>query len=117
MVNSTSRVLLYIWLALLASPLAWGASLTAMFWLTHPVCQGGLPRLALVVTGVACAVVALLGSVLSAHWLKRAPSRPIEDSGDALVFLMRIGLWGGLIFALVIGLSLVPTALLTPCPL
>jgi hypothetical protein len=32
------------------------------------------------------------------------------------VFLLRMALWGGLMFALVIALSLVPTALLTPCP-
>jgi hypothetical protein len=115
MTQTAPRVLLLIWVAIVASPLAWSASLVTMFWLTHPVCQG-LPRSVLIVSGGLCAVVALAGALAAARGLKRVPEAPIEDSGDVPLFLLRLALWSGFMFALVIALSLVPTALLTPCP-
>jgi hypothetical protein len=113
--KTAPRVLVFIWSTVLISPVAWGVSLASMFWLTHPVCQG-LPRATLVLSGAACAVLALVGSGAAANALRRSPAFESEDSGDVPGFLLRLGLWGGLIFALVIGLSLVPAALLTPCP-
>jgi hypothetical protein len=113
--RSAPRVLVFIWLTVLGSPIAWAASLVTMFWLTHPVCQG-LPRSALVASGVVCALVALAGAIAAGRALKRAPTRSAEDADDVAVFLLRLALWGGLMFALVITLSLVPTTLLTPCP-
>ena len=112
--RSTPRILVFIWLTVLSSPAAWAVSLVVMFWLTHPVCQGA-SRSVLVLSGTVCAVIALAGSLAAHHALRRAPARSVEDSDDVVVFLLRLALWGGLIFALVIGLSLVPTALLTPC--
>ena len=109
------RVLVFIWLAVLASPIAWAASLVTMFWLTHPVCQG-LSRSVLTLSGTGCVVVALAGTLAAGRALKRGSARAAEDSEDVLVFLLRLALWSGLVFALVITLSLVPTALLTPCP-
>jgi hypothetical protein len=112
--QSAPRVLTFIWLTVLASPAAWAVSLVLMFWLTHPVCQG-TSRSVLVLSGAVCAVIALGGSLAARHALARAPARATEDSDDVVVFLLRLALWSGLIFALVIGLSLVPAALLTPC--
>jgi hypothetical protein len=109
------RILLFIWLMVLGSPLAWAVSLVTMFWLTHPVCQG-LSRAVLAFSGGLCGLVALAGAIAAAQVLKRVPERTSEDSGDVPVFLLRLAMWGGLMFALVIALSLVPAGLLTPCP-
>jgi len=113
--RAAPRVLVLIWVTVLASPLAWATSLVTMFWLTHPVCQG-LSRSVLIVAGSLCALVALAGALAADRALKRVPGRHVEESGDVPVFLLRMALWGGFMFALVIALSLVPTALLTPCP-
>jgi hypothetical protein len=109
------HVLVWVWLAVLASPIAWAASLVSMFWLTHPVCQG-LSRSVLTLAGVGCALVAVGGALSARSALRRASACSAESSDDVCVFLLRLALWSSLIFALVIGLSLVPTALLTPCP-
>ena len=109
------RVLVFIWVTVLVSPLAWATSLVTMFWLTHPVCQG-LPRSVLIVSGSLCALVAAASALAADRGLKRAPGRSTDDSGDVPVFLLRLARWGGWMFALVIALSLVPTALLKPCP-
>ncbi len=111
----TPRSFFFIWLTVLASPIAWSVSLLAMFWLTNPVCQG-LSRSALTLTGVLCALVSVIGAFAAGRALNRTPKRAAEDSEDVPVFLLRLAMWGGLMFALVIALSLVPTALLTPCP-
>lgn len=113
--KAAPRVLLWIWLAVLASPIAWAVSLVTMFWLTHPVCQG-LPRSVLTLTGATCLIVALAGSAAGWRALCRASPRSVENSGDVPVFLFRLAFWNGLIFALVILLSLIPGSMLTPCP-
>jgi hypothetical protein len=113
--RTAPRVLAFIWVAVLASPFAWAASLATMFWLTHPVCQG-MSRSVLIASGILCAIVALAGALAAARELKRVPGAPVDDSSDVPLFLLRLALWGGFMFALVIALSLVPTALLTPCP-
>lgn len=113
--RTAPRVLTFIWIAVLVSPLAWAASLGTMFWLTHPVCQG-MSRSVLIASGSVCAVIALAGALAAARELRRIPGAPVDDSGDVPLFLLRLALWGGFMFALVIALSLVPTALLTPCP-
>ena len=115
MTARTARILFFIWLSVLASPIAWGASLITMFWLTHPVCQG-LPRAVLVLVGMLCALIALAAALAAGRGLKRAPARLAEEVDDVAVFLLGLAMWAGLLFALVIVLSLVPTALLTPCP-
>ncbi len=108
------RILVFIWLAVLASPIAWGASLVTMFWLTHPVCQG-LSRSVLTGVGMLCALLALAGAIAAGRGLRRASGLRADDE-EVGRFLLRLAMWGGLIFTLVIVLSLVPTALLTPCP-
>jgi hypothetical protein len=113
--HATARTLVLIWFTVLASPLAWGLSLVSMFWLTHPVCQG-LSRSVLILAGAICAAVSLAGAFIAAATLKRGSAQAGEPADDPLLFLLRLAAWSGLIFALVIGLSLVPTAMLTPCP-
>ena len=113
---AANRILMFVWFTVLASPIAWGTSLVAMLWLTHPVCQG-MSRSYLTLLGVACALVALCGALAAGRALHRTPARVVEDSGDTLSFLLRLAMWSGWMFALVIGFSLVPTALLSPCPL
>ena len=115
MTARTARILFFIWLSVLASPIAWGASLITMFWLTHPVCQG-LPRAALTLVGMLGAFIALAAALAAGRGLKRAPARLAEDGDDVAVFLLSLAMWAGLLFALVIVLSLAGTALLTPCP-
>jgi hypothetical protein len=70
----------------------------------------------LVLAGSLCAAVALAGALAAHSALKRVPSAPVEDSSDVPLFLLRLALWSGFMFALVIALSLVPTAQLTPSP-
>ena len=115
MTARAARILFFIWLSVLASPIAWGASLITMFWLTHPVCQG-LPRTVLIRVGVLCALIALAAAFAARRGLKRARPPLAEDADDVAVFLLGLAMWAGLLFALVIVLSLVPTVLLTPCP-
>jgi hypothetical protein len=102
-----SRPLFRVWILVLAGPLAWGTSLVTMFWLTHPVCQGH-SRSMLVLTGVACVAISLAATVFA--------TRFASTLDEVSRFLARLAFWGGLVFSLVIALSLVPTALLTPCP-
>ncbi len=113
--NGGHRFLVFIWAMVLASPLAWAASLVSMFWLTHPVCQG-LSRSSLILTGFGCALVALTASSAAGRALRCSPGQWAEDGQEVAVLLLQLARWSGLIFALVIVLSLVPTALLTPCP-
>jgi TRAP-type C4-dicarboxylate transport system permease small subunit len=82
-----------------------------MFWLTHPVCQGW-PRSSIVVVGLLCIAIAVVGGLLAWRQAKRARSAEDDISG----FLCEIALWSAAIFTLVIALSLVPAGLLTPCP-
>jgi hypothetical protein len=114
--NASPRSLAFIWATVLVSPFAWGASLVSMFWLTHPVCQG-LSRLPLVLTGAGCTIAALAASGVARRALKRLSGGSIEHANEVLAFLLCLARWSGLVFALVIALSLVPTAILTPCTL
>jgi hypothetical protein len=102
-----------LWLAVLISPVAWSVSLAAMFWLVHPVCQGA-GRGLLWVTGGVCAALALIALVGSGAGLAKAGCPP-ERQGIA-PFMLRLAACASAIFALVILLSMVPIALLTPCP-
>lgn len=113
--NPGQRLLLFIWTTVLASPLAWGASLVSMFWLTHPVCQG-LARASLILTGAGCALVALAASAAAGRAQTRYLRNSVAQPDEVAMFLLRLARWSGLIFTLVIMLSLVPTAVLTPCP-
>ena len=111
MSTAAPRSLLVVWLAVMAGPIGWSVSLLVMFWLTHPVCQGS-PRASIVGVGLFCIAIALIGGLLAWRQLKRAPAQMDEIS----TFLCEIAVWSAAIFALVIALSLVPTGMLTPCP-
>jgi hypothetical protein len=107
------RVMLLIWVALLGAPLAWSLSLGTMFWLTHPVCQG-MTHAAILIAGATCALLAAAAGFLARYMLGYAgQTATMTQSGP---FLLRIAVGASAIFTLVIVLSLVPLALLTPCP-
>jgi hypothetical protein len=107
------RVLLLLWVALLGAPLAWSLSLGTMFWLTHPVCRG-MTHAAILIAGVICALLAVGAGVLARYLLHGAgETAAMPDSGP---FLLRMAMGASAIFTLVIVLSLVPLAMLTPCP-
>lgn len=99
-----------IWTVMLLGPLAWGASLTGMFWATHPVCQGASHGWIYAI-GVACAVLTLGAGLLG--WRALAVERAERESEH---FLLQLGVGASALFALVIMLSLVPISMLTPCP-
>jgi hypothetical protein len=99
-----------VWTVVLLGPLAWGASLTAMFWATHPVCQGASHGLIYGIGG-ACAVLTLSAGLLG--WRSLAVERAEHESEH---FLLQVGVGASALFALVIALSLVPISMLTPCP-
>jgi len=100
-----------VWSVLLLGPIAWGLSLTAMFGPTHPVCQGA-SRAWIYAIGAACAGVTLFGGLMG--WRAMAGERA-SHQGDRL-FLLQMVVGASAMFALVIGLSLVPVSMLTPCP-
>ena len=102
-----------LWSGVLLGPMAWSICLESLFWLTHPVCQGG-DRSWLWGVGVAGLVIAAGASIVSALSLARSGFPP-ERSGIA-PFMMRLAIGMGAIFSLVILLSMVPIAMLTPCP-
>jgi hypothetical protein len=107
------RVLFLLWIALLGAPTAWSLSLGTMFWLTHPVCQG-MTHAAILIAGVICALLAAGCGVLAHYMLRGAcETAAMPDSGP---FLLRMAMGASAIFTLVIVLSLVPLAMLTPCP-
>jgi hypothetical protein len=110
---SRPRLILLVWLAFLGAPLAWSLSLGAMFWLTHPVCQG-MTRMSMLVAGSICALIAVCAGVLASYTLHRLNARLPQPDGET--FLLRLALGGSAIFTLVILLSMVPVAMLTPCP-
>ena len=109
----STRRLTWIWLAVLGAPVAWAASLFLMSWLTRPVCAGSSYAL---VSGVGALCVALaVGSGLLAFGIMRSGSgSPTMSSMEA--FLLRLAMGMSALFTLVIGLSMVPIAILTPCP-
>jgi hypothetical protein len=111
--TSKSRLLLLVWTAVLGAPFAWAASLGAMFWLTHPVCQG-MTHTAIVAVGSTCAVLAA-GAGALAHYLLRHSGATAAIPGSG-AFLLKVALGSSPMFALVILLSMVPIAMLTPCP-
>jgi hypothetical protein len=107
------RMLLLLWTALLGAPTAWSLSLGTMFWLTHPVCQG-MTHAAILIAGIICALLAAGAGLLARHMLRDAgETAAMPDSGP---FLLRMAIGASAIFTLVIVLSLVPLAMLTPCP-
>jgi hypothetical protein len=106
--------MLLLWMGVLLGPAAWGISLATLFWLTHPVCQGG-ERSSLWTVGAVCLAMAVGACVVSGVSLARAGFPP-ERSGIA-PFMMRMAVGLAAIFSLVILLSMVPIAMLTPCPL
>ena len=105
------RALLLIWTAVLVAPIAWSISLIAMFWLTNPACLDG-NRVPIVGTGVVCVLLAIGSGLLAFHG-----SRRYADAAQSGRFLLALAQGSSAIFALVIALSLVPVAMLTPCPL
>jgi uncharacterized membrane protein YidH (DUF202 family) len=113
-VPARPRALLLIWAALLIGPIAWAASLGTMFWLTDPACQGG-SRNSIVITGVICVVLAIGSGLLAGYGSRRYAHDPQATDGGR--FLLSLAKGGSAIFALVIALSLVPVAMLSPCPL
>ncbi|HVY83290.1 MAG TPA: hypothetical protein VG994_20050 [Steroidobacteraceae bacterium] len=106
------RFLWLIWSAVLLAPIAWSISLVVMFWLTDPVCQGASRTLIFAVGG-ACIVLAIVSGLLARGGLSRVPG---DEADDFRRFLLHLALWSSALFALVIALSIVPVALLTPCP-
>jgi hypothetical protein len=108
------RVLWLVWVAVLLPPTAWAISLGAMFWLTDPACQGG-SRVPIVATGVICTVLAIGAGLLARHGSRRYGDAPESTHSGQFLLTMAKGM--SAIFALVILLSLVPVAMLSPCPL
>jgi hypothetical protein len=109
----SGRQMLLLWSGVLIGPIAWAFSLTSMFWFTHPVCQGA-DRTVLWVTGGTCAAVSAGACVGAAVWLARA--RVWRERAEIAPFMLGLGIGAGALFALVILLSMVPIAMLTPCP-
>ena len=102
-----------LWSGVLLGPAAWSICLVSLFWLTHPVCQGGERSWLWSVAGT-CLAIAVGASIVSVLALARAGFPP-ERTGIA-PFMMRLAIGMGAIFSLVILLSMVPIAMLTPCP-
>ena len=109
----TGGRILWLWAGVLLGPIAWSVSLVSMFWLTHPVCQGAA-RGFLWATGAACALTAIAAGIGASLALARHGFPP-ERAGTA-PFLLRLAVGASAMFALVILLSMVPIAMLTPCP-
>ncbi len=101
----------------LAPPLAWALSLIAMSWLTHPVCEGR-PHGLITAAGIVCLLIAAVAGVLARRKLisGTGPDQGSAAEAEVAVFLHRMALWLSVMFAAVILLSLVPIAILTPCP-
>jgi F0F1-type ATP synthase membrane subunit c/vacuolar-type H+-ATPase subunit K len=112
MKTSRGRVLVLIWVAMLLAPIAWGASLAAMFWLTDVACAAQT-RMPVLVTGLICVALALGSGLLAVHGSHRYAEMPEAPQSSRFLFAMAKG--GSAIFALVIALSLVPVAMLSPC--
>jgi hypothetical protein len=108
------RDMLLLWTGVLLGPIAWSISLVALFWLTHPVCQGARHGL-LWVTGGVCAVIG--GVTLLGAWIALRRIGHARESTGIAPFMVRMALAVSAIFTLVILLSVVPIGLLTPCPL
>lgn len=111
---SRPRTLLIVWVALLLGPVAWSASLGAMFWLTDPACQSG-SRVSLVSTGILCLVLSIVAGILAWGGARRYAHE--GEGSQAERFLLGMAKGASALFALVIALSLVPVAMLSPCPL
>jgi hypothetical protein len=107
------RQIVLLWAGVLLGPIAWSISLPSMLWLTHPVCLGS-GRGLLWGTGAVCALVAIGTCVVASLQLARH-GFPHEGASVA-AFMLRMAVGASAIFALVILLSMVPIAMLTPCP-
>jgi hypothetical protein len=108
-----ARRILLLWVVVLLGPIAWSISLNLMLWLTQPVCRG-YSQGWLWGTGGICALLAVSAGITASRQLARE-GLPPERAGVA-PFMLRLAVGASAIFALVILLSMVPIAMLTPCP-
>lgn len=109
-----------LWLMVLLPPLAWSFNHVAILWMTHPVCQGA-SRGWIVQIGIVCFLLAAGAGVFAHRRLQRVARSSAAEldaswRGDFETFLLRLAMGSSPVFALVILLSMVPNALLTPCP-
>ena len=102
---------LLLWSVLLIAPFAWSLALGAMLPMTDWVCEHG-GRTSMLWIGVLCLVLSLAAAALGAISLQNDP----ESARERSHFMLSLGTWMSVIFALVILFYIIPVFLLSPCP-
>jgi hypothetical protein len=110
---------LWLWMGVLAPPLAWCAHLQVVYALAQAVCLDQLSMTTLHVVSAAALAAAVLGGLASCwHWSSLWPAR--SSSSDLALqranFVALLGALAGIMFSLVIVAQWIAVAMLHPCP-
>jgi hypothetical protein len=109
--RSRRSTFILLWSVLLSAPVAWSLALGAMLPMTDWVCgHGGRP--AILSVGLVCLLFSLATAGLGVLSLQNDPERNNERTR----FLLVLGTWMSVMFALVILFYIIPVFLLNACP-
>jgi hypothetical protein len=97
------------WAGLVASPAAWAIHHQVGAYLNFTDCRTGGAAV-IVLVGLACLAVALLGG-----WLSFGAWRALPETRGSPRFIATLGLMSGVLFSLTILMQMAAAAILPPC--
>jgi hypothetical protein len=109
------RSRLLYWAGVALGPLAWGTNLQGVYVLAHFSCEK--TRMTGTIMSAVLAIVALLGSAISARAVQRRAGAQWADAqgGGPRTFMAWLGVGTGVLFALVIANQLAASLMISPC--
>ncbi|MGY3551582.1 uncharacterized membrane protein YidH (DUF202 family) [Bradyrhizobium sp. USDA 4472] len=113
-VDDTRARLLY-WAGVALGPLAWGINLQGVYAFAHFSCE--TTRVSGTIMSAVLAIVALIGTAISARAVRRAAGAEWADAqgGGPRSFMAWLGVGSGVLFALVIANQLAASLMISPC--
>jgi uncharacterized membrane protein YidH (DUF202 family) len=115
MTETAERSRLLYWAGVALGPVAWGLNLQGVYVLAHFSCES--TRISGTIVSAVLAIVALIGTLISARAVRRSAGAEWSDAQGGLprTFMAWIGVGTGVLFALVIANQLAASLLLSPC--
>jgi len=115
MTEAVGRSRLLYWAGVALGPLAWGINLQGVYVLAHFSCEN--TRMSGAIMSAVLAIVALLGTAISARAVQRTAGAEWADpqGGGPRTFMAWLGVGSGVLFALVIANQLAASLMISPC--